>query len=74
MHVLYNYSDITDGVYQGLDVTYLTFESTLDNSATLKVYLYIFKEAGNIDNDDETLPISTGKDITADDFHFCLSF
>ena len=57
----YNYSDLKDGEYQGLSVKYFTFESILKNSATLKVYLYIFKEAGNITNDDENLAVAEGK-------------
>ena len=37
------------------------FETTLDNSASLTVQLYIFKEYGLINNGDETIAVHTGK-------------
>lgn len=51
-----------DEMYTGttIGVRRITFQSNLNNGATLKVHLYVFKAAGNITQENETTQVQAG--------------
>lgn len=58
----FNVSQPTIAKYpnSSLDVNCITFVSTLTNSATIKIYLYVFISAGTIYNGNETAEVKAG--------------
>ena len=50
-----------DGIYRGIAVKFLSFDMTLNNSASVKVYMYLMDEYGVINNGDEAIAVMPGR-------------
>ena len=55
------FSEIKDGIYRGIAVKFVSFDMTLNNSASVKVYMYLMDEYGVINNGDEAIAVMPGR-------------
>ncbi|KAL4228725.1 hypothetical protein ACF0H5_011768 [Mactra antiquata] len=72
----FTFGEPMDDDYPGteLGVKTITFQSVLENQATVEILMYIFKEAGDITNDNETISVKEGDlkfNIDISDWTFC---
>lgn len=71
----FTFSSVATTTYQGLACDNLNFTTTMiNNQATLKVLLYIFKQAGSITTSNENLTVKEGSlkfSVVVENWPFC---